>query len=231
MAKTPRRRPVVAGQRARQRLDRPPTGTSGEAGAAATTPPPAQGTGVAPSYSAPQYSAPVYAAPGYQVPGRRSSGYGVLTALLAAAVLLLAAAVWLIGLPTQPKDSHPETRVDALAAAQTAAVDLLSVNYETLEVGQKKAAAHLAPKFRGEYTKFFNDLQSTAVKNKLVLSSSVVASGVTSVKDADHVVVLLFIDQISTNAVRSSPRIDQNRVRLRMVRTGGHWLVEGLDAI
>ena len=246
-----RRRPVVAGQRARQRREtqtaqpvlNPPTEPliaseaalqAGEERAAHQerelgTPlglppglPPEAADAVAPEISASGREAAVAAAP------RSTRG---LTAALAVLLVLLLGAAWLIGLPSRPADRYTQQRVDALAAAQSAATDLLSVNYESIQAGQKKAAGHLAPKFRAEYTKFFTDLQTTAVKNKLVLTTHVEAGGVTSIKDADHVVALLFIDQISTNAQRSSPRIDQNRVRLRMVHTGGKWLVEGLDAI
>ena len=227
----PRRRPVVAGQKARQRRGagpQPPT---------ATVEQPTDGLEVGPT---PSSGSPAEAEAPRDLPSgagslpARTAGTGAgvgLTAALAVLVLLLGALAWFIGLPTQPAERYGEARLDALAAARAASVDLLSVNYETLEVGQKKAAEHLAPKFRAEYTKFFTDLQTTAEKNKLVLTSSVVAGGVTSVRDAHHVVVLLFIDQVSTNAVRSSPRIDQNRVRMRMVEQNGTWLVEGLDAI
>lgn len=173
-------------------------------------------------------STPTPDAGAWERPVRSARG---LNAALAVLLLALAGTAYLIGWPHQAKDRYTEERVDALAAAQSAAVDLLSVNYESIEAGQKKAASHLAPQFLGEYTRFFDSLRTTAVKNKLVLSSHVEAGGVTSIKDADHVVVLLFIDQISTNAQRASPRIDQNRVRLRMVHRGGKWLVEGLDAI
>ena len=221
----PRRRPVVAGQKARQRrsgaVESPPQGLTPPVSALEPPPaPPAEAPSVLPAE-------PV-TGPTTAPAARGSRG---LTAALAVLVVLLAALAWVIGLPTQPAERYGEARLDALAAARTASVDLLSVNYETLEVGKAKAAEHLAPKFRAEYTKFFADLQTTATRNKLVLTSSVVAGGVTSVKDSHHVVVLLFIDQVSTNAVRSSPRIDQNRVRLRMVEQGGKWLVEGLDAI
>jgi Mce-associated membrane protein len=38
-------------------------------------------------------------------------------------------------------------------------------------------------------------------------------------------VVLVFLDQESRNKLRTTPRVDRNRVALTLVRTNGHWLV------
>jgi hypothetical protein len=171
------------------------------------------------------------AASAWDRPARRASTG--LTAGLAVLVLLLGALAWLIGPPSQPAERYGEARLDALAAARSAAVDLISVNYQALDAQEKKAKSHLAmgSKFAKDYVTFLPKLRDTYTRNKLVLTTDVSAAGVIRVVDAKHVLVLAFIDQVSTNAARSTPRIDQNRVRLHMVESGGKWLVEGLEAL
>lgn len=121
-------------------------------------------------------------------------------------------------------------RLDASAAARSAVVALISVNYEALPEGRATAVKTLAAKFRPEYDKFLNSLEATAKANKLISSASVETSGVISASP-DRVTVLLFVDQISTNASRPAPRIDQPRVKMKMIKVGGKWLVEGFEVV
>jgi Mce-associated membrane protein len=43
--------------------------------------------------------------------------------------------------------------------------------------------------------------------------------------------VLLFVDQSITNAVRSEPRLDRNRIQMTMERIDERWLASRVDLI
>lgn len=149
---------------------------------------------------------------------------------LGVAALLLAVLAVLETLSWREAKATKEARLDASVAARAAVVALISVNYEALPEGRARAVKTLAPKFRPEYEKFLTSLETTATANKLISSANVETSGVIKASP-DEVTVLLFIDQISTNASRSSPRIDQPRVRMTMVKSGGAWLVKAFEVV
>lgn len=151
-------------------------------------------------------------------------------AALGVVAVLLAVLAVLEALSWRESKATAQAEVDASVAARAAVVALISVNYEALPEGRARAAKLLAPKFRPEYEKFLTSLETTAKANKLVSSASVEASGVVSASPG-RVTVLLFIDQISTNASRSAPRIDQPRVRMKMIKSGGKWLVEAFEVV
>lgn len=149
---------------------------------------------------------------------------------LAVVALLLAVLAVLETLSWREAKATEEARLDASVAARAAVVALISVNYQSLPEGRARAVKTLAPKFRPEYEKFLTSLEATATANKLISSASVETSGVIKASPK-AVTVLLFIDQISTNASRSAPRIDQPRVRMSMVKLGGSWLVKAFEVV
>ncbi|MFI9752339.1 hypothetical protein [Streptomyces collinus] len=167
--------------------------------------------------------------------GRRK----LLTLLLA--VLLVAGLVALAALGRQYRDGRlTETaRTEALTAARTAAPIVLSYDYRHLEKDFSRARAHLTGDFRHEYGKTTKTVVApTAEKYHGVVKARVAAPGsggapAASVVSAspDKVVVLLFVNQVTESTQVSGSRVDQNRVRMTMDRTGDEWKVSGVDAL
>ncbi|MFJ7297139.1 hypothetical protein [Streptomyces collinus] len=167
--------------------------------------------------------------------GRRSP----LTLLLA--VLLVAGLVALAALGRQYRDGRlTETaRTEALTAARTAAPIVLSYDYRHLEKDFSRARAHLTGDFRDEYGKTTKTVVApTAEKYHGVVKARVAAPGsggapAASVVSAspDEVVVLLFVNQVTESTQVSGSRVDQNRVRMTMDRTGDEWKVSAVDAL
>ena len=48
---------------------------------------------------------------------------------------------------------------------------------------------------------------------------------------ARSAVVLIFVDQTSSNTKVPAPHIDQNRVRMTLTNVHGRWLVSKLEAL
>ncbi|MFF6912518.1 hypothetical protein [Streptomyces sp. NPDC012466] len=163
-----------------------------------------------------------------------------LTFLLA--VLLVLGLVALAALGWQYRDGRlTETaRAEALAAARKAAPIVLSYDYRRLDKDFSRARAHLTGDFRDEYgTTTKTVVAPTAQKYHGVVKATVAAPGssggtpAASVVSAspDKVVVLLFVNQVTESTQVSGARVDQNRVRMTMDRTGDGWKVSALDAL
>ncbi|MFH9063021.1 hypothetical protein ACH4GM_17645 [Streptomyces coeruleorubidus] len=162
-----------------------------------------------------------------------------LTLLLA--VLLVVGLVALAALGWQYRDGRlSETaRTEALAAARKAAPVVLSYDYRRLDKDFSRARAHLTGDFRDEYGKTTKTVVApTAEKYHGVVKATVAAPGsggtpAASVVSAspDKVVVLLFVNQVTESTQVSGARVDQNRVRMTMDRTGDGWKVSAVDAL
>ncbi|MFF7866678.1 hypothetical protein ACFZCT_09505 [Streptomyces qaidamensis] len=171
-------------------------------------------------------------------PGPRGRGR-LLTSVLA--VLLVVGLVALAALGWQYREGRlTETaRTEALAAARTAAPVVLSYDYRHLDKDFSKARAHLTGDFRDEYGKTTKTVVApTAEKYRGVVKARVAAPGsggapAASVVSAspDEVVVLLFVNQVTESTQVSGSRLDQNRVRMTMDRTGEGWKVSAVDAL
>ncbi|MGW0610109.1 hypothetical protein [Streptomyces sp. NPDC002788] len=159
----------------------------------------------------------------------------VLAALLVVGLAALAALGW------QYRDGRlTETaRTEALAAARKAAPIVLSYDYRHLDKDFTKARAHLTGAFRDEYGKTTKTVVTpTARKYHGVVKAAVAAPGpggapAASVVSAspDKVVVLLFVNQVTESTQVSGSRVDLNRVRMTMDRTGDGWKVSAVDAL
>lgn len=160
--------------------------------------------------------------------GRRRLLTLVLAALLVIGLAALAALGW------QYRDGRlTETaRTEALAAARKAAPIVLSYDYRHLDKDFSKARAHLTGGFRDEYGKTTKTVVApTAEKYHGVVKARVAAPGSVVSASPDKVVVLLFVNQVTQSTQVSGSRVDLNRVRMTMDRTGDGWKVSALDAL
>jgi Mce-associated membrane protein len=152
-------------------------------------------------------------------------------ALLAAMAIAMSALLVLGSLAVARHKATDVARRTAAQAAQRAAVDVLSADYRQLDRDIKRAESRLTPSFRKDYAqlaqKAFGQL---ARDNHLLLTSTVVGYGV---RDAspNRVVVLVFVDQVSTTVKQPTPKLAQNRVRMTMRKMDGRWLVDKIDAL
>ncbi|MFF7767733.1 hypothetical protein ACIPIU_39505 [Streptomyces massasporeus] len=157
------------------------------------------------------------------------------------AVLLVAGLVALAALGWQYRDGRltESARTEALTAARKAAPIVLSYDYRHLDKDFSRARAHLTGDFRDEYGKTTKTVVApTAEKYHGVVKARVAAPGsggapAASVVSAspDKVVVLLFVNQVTESTQVSGSRLDQNRVRMTMDRTGDGWKVSAVDAL
>ncbi|MGH3342907.1 MAG: hypothetical protein ACRDPK_08495 [Carbonactinosporaceae bacterium] len=170
---------------------------------------------------------------GAGVTGEPASAAGVPRFWVLILVLLLvlaAAATGFLGYRVRAASQTDEARTEALAAAKANASKILAYDHRHLDEDFAAARKVTTGKFRNDYTKTTSTLKPTATDIKAVVKADVVASSVVSA-EPDRVVVLLFVNQITTSNRLDAPRVDLNRVRMGLEQVDGTWLVSDVDAL
>src|SRR4051794_6190802 len=167
-------------------------------------------------------------------PRRRRQPLRWVTLAVAVLCLPLAAAVAILLLRDQDALSVRQARSEAMAAAVSAATEVLSYDYRTLDDDLARAQADATGVFAQQYRQTAGALKQQAAQNRAIVQASPSRPGVVSATD-DEVVLLVFIDQASVRqaagAATPTTRIDQSRVRMTMTRVGDRWLVSQLAAL
>jgi Mce-associated membrane protein len=160
--------------------------------------------------------------------GRR----GDLLVLVAAAVaLVLALTAGLLALRARGEDRVEQARTAALAAGESHAVDLLSYDYRHLDRDFAQARKVLTGSFADDYAHTTESVvRPTAQQVKAVVTADVAASSVVRASQ-NRVVVLLFVNQTTTSTRLEGPKVDLNRVQMRLDRVDGQWLVSKVVAL
>jgi Mce-associated membrane protein len=152
-------------------------------------------------------------------------------AVLTVAVLLaVALAAWL-ALRVQQDRAAAHAGERALAAAQAHARTLLSYDYRHLDRDFATAQAALTGTFKDDYARTTTTVvKPVALRDRAVVQADVTAAAVIWARP-DQAQVLLFVDQRTTSTRTSGPRVDLNRVRMTLRRTGHGWLVANIEAL
>ena len=114
-------------------------------------------------------------------------------------------------------------------AARRAVVEMTSYSYKTVDQDFRWVDDAGTHKFQKQYAEVSKPIKTLVVQLRATAKGTVVASA-PIVKDADHVTVLVFVDQAISNPGTggADPQrgLDQPRVTMQMVRQGGRWLVD-----
>ncbi|MDP3713810.1 MAG: hypothetical protein Q8R60_15145 [Mycobacteriales bacterium] len=160
--------------------------------------------------------------------GRRSRGR-LLLALAVGLVLLAGAGI--VGQQLREQRELTAARADALQKAIDAAPAVLGYDHSRLDQDFAAARGHLTLAFAAEYDELSEKtIRPTATTYKAVVTAQVLAS---SVEEAGRrsVQVLLFVNQTTSTTELPAPRIDQSRVRMRVVRTDGGWRIAAIEPL
>jgi Mce-associated membrane protein len=162
--------------------------------------------------------------------GRRTRG-DLLVVVAALVTLVLALTAGLLALRARGEDHVEQARTAALAAAEAHAVDLLSYDYRHLDRDFARAHKVLTGSFADDYAHTTESVvRPTAEDVKAVVTADVAASSVVRASQ-NRVVVLLFVNQTTTSTRLEGPKVDLNRVQMRLDRVDGEWLVSKVVAL
>lgn len=158
------------------------------------------------------------------------AGLGAVALVLVVVAAVLGLGVWDLG-AVREHDRVTEASRTAPAAAERAAATILSFDYTSLAADKSAAEHYMTPGYKKEYAATFDKLvRPNAGKIHAKVQAEVKASGV-SHADADRVNVLLYVNQTTKSTANSGqPQLALNRVMLKMVRSGGGWLVDDITS-
>jgi len=152
-----------------------------------------------------------------------------VTGLTLAVVLLLAATVVLGAVAWQARRTADAGKA-AVPVARSYAKEILSYDYRHIDADIARAKKDATGSFRADYGDTSKLVRPLSLQYHVIVVATVKAASVVSA-GPDKVVLLLFVDQKTTSTRIAGPKIDQSRVRMILVRSGGKWLVAKVDAL
>lgn len=144
-------------------------------------------------------------------------------------VLSLVLAGWM-GLKVRSDNRLDDARREAVAVAQTYAVNLTTYDYAKLDADFARVLDASTGGFRTEYTAASESLRTLIAKFKATATGKVLSTAVLSISTG-RAELLLFVDQTVNNSNTEAPRIDRTRMRMGLEKQDGRWLISSLDLV
>ena len=163
----------------------------------------------------------------------------LVTTRLAASLLtvVLLAVVALAGAFAYEQRAHQQNqavaaaRSQAMATVKQAAPLLLSYDYRSLDKDFAAAIAFTGGEFKKQYTQTTSTVVApVATQYKAVVRAELIEVGVSSAS-ADQVVVVAFVNQVTTSTRVTGTKLDQSRVRMELRRVGADWKIVLVQAL
>lgn len=163
--------------------------------------------------------------------GRPGRAPDLLLLVAGAVVVVLVLTAAVLTLRARGEDRTERARTEAVAAAESRAVDLLSYDHRHLDRDFTRARRGLTGRFAADYRRTTESVvRPTAEQVKAVVTAEVVSSSVVRAAQ-NRVVVLLFVNQTTTSTRVEGPQVDLNRVRMTLLRVGGDWRISAVTAL
>ena len=163
--------------------------------------------------------------------GGRARAQRLLAGVLGVIVVLTLAGGLFLGQKAWQGRNTEQARAGASAAARTAAELVLSYDYRQLDKSFAAARATLSPDFADDFDQTAKVVGEQATKTKATVRAEVREVAVRD-GDADRVTLLVFVNQTTTSTItQGKPRIDLNRARFTMVRSGDTWQVQQIEGL
>jgi Mce-associated membrane protein len=148
-----------------------------------------------------------------------------------ALVVLLAAGVGYLWVEKSQVDALDRARTEALAAAKSGIVPLLSYTGSSIDKDLAEARRFLTGDFRDEYTTLVNRVVAPAARRDGIVTRAEVAAASVVSAERDRVVTLLFVTQTTQSKALKEQRLDGSRLRITVSEVDGHWLISDLAPV
>jgi Mce-associated membrane protein len=147
---------------------------------------------------------------------------------VAASIVVLALVVAVVALVRAP--SEAATRDSALLAARTYTQSLTTFDARTFEEDAERVRRASTAEFVEEYDGTLEaGLRESVEAGQVVSTGTVVGAGLESLSDG-KATVLVAVDQEILGS-GAEPRTEANRLRMRLVRDDGRWLIAGVERL
>ncbi len=145
-------------------------------------------------------------------------------------VALLAAAFWLSG-ALREAQAAADDREAAMRAAGTHALDLLSVGHRTVDADIKRILDTSTGAARAEYVRTVTTLKETTVKNKVLQTGALRASGLVSLKGGTARVMVVGDALIRWEGSEQPPQERFYQWNMEVTKVGTVWLVSKAELV
>jgi Mce-associated membrane protein len=149
---------------------------------------------------------------------------GILAAAAVVSAVLLAIAA-----------HHDDVTASASAAARKAATaeiqQILTYDYRTINSDVAKAGSDTTGEFHQQFGTLAGQLIVPSAQQQQTVTKAKVANASVVSANANQVVVLLFVDQATTNKAQQQPQPVGSQVKVTMQQVGGRWLVAQFQAL
>ncbi|MFD9944047.1 hypothetical protein ACFWYW_26495 [Nonomuraea sp. NPDC059023] len=154
----------------------------------------------------------------------RSAAWLTIIVLGVLALLLGGFALWVSG-ELRGEQATDDDRAAALDAAGTHAVNLLSLNYKTVDADLGRILATSTGAARAEYTANAARLKETTITNKVVQHGVLRARGLESMTGGIAKVLVVADVEIRWEGSKNAPQERFYRWSMDVTKVGGVWLV------
>jgi Mce-associated membrane protein len=130
---------------------------------------------------------------------------------------------------------RPDRQIDdaaarrAIQAASDGAVAVLSYSSDSLDRDFANAKSRLTGDFLAYYNKFSQDIVAPAVRGKQLTQTASVVRAAVSELHPDSAVVLVFLNETTTEKGKPQPLTTPSSVRITLTKVNGSWLISKLD--
>jgi len=128
------------------------------------------------------------------------------------------------------QDAVDTARVESVAAARDATVAILSYRADTVEADLTAARDRITGAFLDSYTDLVDRTVIPGARAKGISTEARVPAAASVSAEADHAVVLVFVDQTITME-GSAPSSTASSLRVTLDKVGERWLVSGFDPV
>ena len=164
--------------------------------------------------------------PRRRVDSQRIVAFGVLPAM----TLGLAVGAGLLLWKHVAQDAVDTARTESVSAAREATVAILSYRADTVEADLTAARDRITGAFLDSYTDLVDRIVVPGARAKGISTEARVPAAASVSADADHAVVLVFVDQTVTME-GSAPSNSASSLRVTLDKVGERWLVSGFDPV
>ncbi|NEA76180.1 hypothetical protein G3I68_37020 [Streptomyces sp. SID13588] len=153
-----------------------------------------------------------------------------LSATLAVAALVLAAASGYLGAHLYQQRQDGRRDQDIVAAARQSALNFTSLDYRHYDQDSKNVLNGATGDFKKQFASQTAELTKLVASNKSVAEGQVLEAGIA--KSDDHSArVLVVVDSKVTNVAAPEGQARNYRLQLDLVREGGRWLTSDVEFV
>jgi Mce-associated membrane protein len=158
---------------------------------------------------------------------RARAGTVVLVVLLVAA-LVATVLLWRRVEDLQERQEVASAERQATQEASRIAVSMTTYDHETVEEDFAWIEEDGTSGFQDTFTESTKPIRQLIERTRATATGKVSDAAGTA-EDAEHVEVLLFVDQVLKRAGDARSSVDSSRVVMQMVRQEGRWLVDDVE--